>query len=931
MTRLRLLTHCLFLTLAIFCSPTLTQSIIDYRLNTDVIPDFYDIRIKPYLETADGAKQFTFDGEVNITLHAIAAATVAVRNITLHTAFLNISETILYDNDDDKVVERFVGTDQLHYEEITNKLIIPLSLNLDAEKAYKLYFKYSGQIRNDLAGIYSSSYDNKNWYAMTQLHRTDARSAFPCFDEPQIKAQFRMRVTRPKECLAFFNTRIQNTVGESDGRYTDYFETTPRMSTYLVALLIASDFVVEGNNDLQLIMNEKYKTKTGFTQEVAARTMDIYDNYTQMPYKSLGITIMQMAGSNSFPHSGMENWGLIFYKDTLLAHEPHFTDGWSHKETTVSLVVHEVGHMWFGNSVTHKWWSYFWLNEAFPTYYSHYLAHEIYPEFELDKQFVLKQTQYIFELDATINTQPLSDPEETITTPDEVGHKFSNIAYDKGAAILRMMCNLMGKENYDNAIRAYLKEYHLNNTTPEDLFKHWKAHWPTDQEVDLNQLFSDWTEQPGYPIIGVTTTASGRYQLKQERFLLDPNDGSDATYLYTTPITYTTNHEKNFDDLRPKFYFNKTKTEIEFGNADNDEWLILNIQQSNYHRVYYEAKLLENIHKALQAPEHDGIHVINRAYLVDDLFTYGRIGLMGYDEVFKFMEYLSRELEYLPWQPAFKAFEMLSTRMTLMQHEQFGTFLFDILSGVYKKLGFENSKDTILDVYNRNKVITWLCRYHHEDCNQKAQRLFKSSDLTQISADFQETIYCAATRDATFDIYSSLREQFGSVPLQSQKEKILRAMGCTRHFVDFHFFFILSDEVPLELKTMAISYLYRQTPENIEPVFDNIMEYLEALANILGSWSSTATVISDLSYYFTTENQLKRLEKFINTKGELFGGSIDILENAVETVERNLAWSSKYLGSLFQYLDQRNSAASIKHSVPILSIIVIFVLSYLKF
>lgn len=100
----------------------------------------------------------------------------------------------------------------------------------------------------------------------------------------------------------------------SDGRYTDSFYSTPRMSTYLVAFLIANDFVVEGNTDLQLIMNQKFKHKTNFTQEVAARAIDYYDSYTGMNYKSLGNDIMQMAGSNSFPHSGMENWGLIFYK-----------------------------------------------------------------------------------------------------------------------------------------------------------------------------------------------------------------------------------------------------------------------------------------------------------------------------------------------------------------------------------------------------------------------------------------------------------------------------------------------------------------------------------------------------------------------------------------------------------------------------------------
>uniref|UniRef100_T1PHS5 Peptidase M1 membrane alanine aminopeptidase domain-containing protein n=1 Tax=Musca domestica TaxID=7370 RepID=T1PHS5_MUSDO len=554
----------------------------------------------------------------------------------------------------------------------------------------------------------------------------------------------------------------------------------------------------------------------------------------------------------------------------------------------------------------------------------------MYPQYKLDQQFVLKQTQSIFELDATSYTQPLSHPEENINTPDEVGYKFSNIAYSKGAAILRMISNLMGTENYDNAIRDYLKEFFQNNTTPEDLFKHWKNYWPKNLEVDINQLFSDWTEQPGYPIIGISITPNGRYSLKQERFLLEPEDGSDGSFLYTVPITYTTSRERNFLNLKPNFYFNKTKPEQEFGFPGDDEWIILNLQQSNYYRVFYEASLLEKLRKALMATMHSGIHVINRAYLVDDLFTYGRIGLMSYDEVFRFMEYLAKEKEYLPWQPAFKAFEMISARFTLEQHKKFGEFLFDIMSTVYKELGFENSGDNVLDVYNRNKVISWLCKYHHEDCNQKAQQLFRSSKPTQISADFQETLYCAANRDGTFDIYTSLRTQFIDMELQSQKEKILRAMGCTRHYVDNHYYFVLSSKVPQELKSAGISYLFRQTPENVDPVFKIIDETLEELANALGSWSSTAYLISDLSYYFTTNEQLNQFQKFITTKGKLFGTAFSILEDAAIDVEKNLVWSSKHLASLFQYLDQRSDAAALTKSMPILSVIVV-VFSYLRF
>uniref|UniRef100_A0A1I8Q2F1 Aminopeptidase n=1 Tax=Stomoxys calcitrans TaxID=35570 RepID=A0A1I8Q2F1_STOCA len=898
-----------------------------YRLSTDILPDFYDIAIKPYLQEGDGTKQFTFDGEVNITLHAEENN---VSKITLHKAQLEILYVILYDSNG-HLIER-ISIDRLQYEELTNKLTVPVTSPLVMNQKYTIYFKYNGYIRNDMAGVYRATYDGINWYLLTQLHRIDARTAFPCFDEPQLKATFQMRISRPKEYQSYFNTRLLRTTSDSDGRYTDYFEKSPRMSTYGVAFVVG-DFLVEGSNDFKLIMHPKFKNKTNLTQEVAVKAIAAYDAYTQMSYKSMGNEIMQMLGVNRFPHSGMENWGLILYKDYLLAHEPHATDGWANKERTVGLVTHEVAHMWFGDSVTHKWWSYFWLNEAFPTYYQHFLTHEIYPEYELDKQFVLNEMHAIFDLDSTINTQPLTSPEESIQTPSEIGSKFSNLAYNKGASFVRMIANAMGKENFDKAMREYLKDNHLKNPAPEDLFKQWKQFWPAGHQVDLNQLFSDWTEQPGFPMIRIKAINSGRYLLEQQRFLLDAQDGSDTTLKYTIPITYTTNRERNFEQLTPKFYFNKSMTQLEFGDSNADEWIILNLQQSNYHRVFYETALLDKLRKAFMAPKHSDIHEINRAHMVDDLFTYGRIGLLGYDCIFEFMEYLAEETAYLPWHPAFRAFETISQRLTLSEHGKFGEFLFEILSKVYEHLGFHtNLKDSILDIYNRNKVITWLCKYHHRECNQKAQSYFQTSLATNVATDFQESLYCAACREGQYEIYLALTNLYKAETLDSQREKLMRAMGCTQHFVGNHLDFILGDNVKQEEKPEALANLYTQTPENVEPVYHLLTDSVEQLEIILGGWSSTANVISDIANYFTTQDQLDMHKQFIAAKGHLFGSSVSILENSIKTVEKNLLWSQKHLGKLFEYLDQRNGAISLRglgSLVPLLLAVMVKLLFFI--
>lgn len=149
---------------------------------------------------------------------------------------------------------------------------------------------------------------------------------------------------------------------------------------------------------------------------------------------------------------------MFSFSESVLVHEPDYTDGWSDKQYTLTTVSHETSHMWFGDSVTCKWWSYFWLNEGFARYYGYFMTHEVYPEYELDKQFLLTQVQSIFATDATNKTQPMTTVEDLINTPSEISYKFSSITYAKGASIIRMFSNLMGKENFDQAIRDYLRE-----------------------------------------------------------------------------------------------------------------------------------------------------------------------------------------------------------------------------------------------------------------------------------------------------------------------------------------------------------------------------------------------------------------------------------------------------------------------------------------
>ncbi|XP_070852188.1 aminopeptidase N isoform X2 [Drosophila suzukii] len=428
----------------------------DYRLDGSVIPSYYNLTIGVL---RDPAEPTLFDGEVSITLRVVGP--LEVPQIILHADTLDISECWLLDAVGVQV--EAIDISRLIYEAATQQVKVPLTQPVQPGQNYTLGFKYTGHIRTDMAGLFSASYVEEvtnvtRWLAVTQMQRINARLVLPCFDEPALKAKFQLQIIRPNGYQSIGNTKLRETTAASSDRFVDHFEETPVMSTYLLAFMVAS-YSARGNvSDFAVLTRPEFYNHTEFSHQVGQRVIPAYGELFQIPYAELGNEVLQYASSPRFPHNGMENWGLIIYSDEVLIQESVYSDDWSNKEFTIRIVAHETSHMWFGDSVTFSWWSYFWLNEAFARYYEYFMAHQLYPEYHLDEQFVVRQMHLIFATDARNSTQPLTSLESDIQTPSEIAYKFSGIAYAKGACILRMWRNIMGEQNFDRAIQNYLKQ-----------------------------------------------------------------------------------------------------------------------------------------------------------------------------------------------------------------------------------------------------------------------------------------------------------------------------------------------------------------------------------------------------------------------------------------------------------------------------------------
>ncbi|XP_017073644.2 aminopeptidase N [Drosophila eugracilis] len=881
----------------------------DYRLDGSVVPSYYNLIIGVL---RDSAEPTLFDGEVSITMRVVSP--LAVPQIILHADTLNISECWLLEETGAQM--EVIDISRLVYEAATQQVTVPLTQALQSGKNYTLGFKYTGHIRTDMAGLFSASYVEQDtnvtkWLAVTQMQRINARLVLPCFDEPAMKAKFQLQVVRPNGYQSIANTKLKETTPASQDRFVDHFEETPVMSTYLLAFMVAN-YSARGNvSELAVLTRPEFYNNTEFSYHVGQQVVSAYDELFKLPYAELGNEVLQYASSPRFPHNGMENWGLIIYSDAVLVQEAGYSDDWSDKEFAIRIIAHETSHMWFGDSVTFSWWSYFWLNEAFARYYEYFMAHQLYPEYHLDEQFVVRQMQLIFGTDSRNSTQPMTSPETEIQTPSEIAYKFSGIAYAKGACIVRMWRNLMGPENFDRALRNYLKQYHLTNTVPSNLFDHLKENWPSNQEVNLTQFFEDYTEQVGYPLLIVRHWA-GKYPLvtvEQERFLLNIHDGSNRHLKYTVPITYASSLSPNFYNLTPSEYLNKTDDKVQILFDDQIDWILLNLRQSNYQRVYYDRKLRNGLLSALSASNHSGIPVENRAQLIDDMFSLAEISYVDYYEVFQFLEYMSKEVDYVAWYAVYENMNLVAKRLTPEQLPHFRRYLSDITKSVFEKLGVDwSSQDTPLDVANRKKLVQWLCRYQASKCRNKVNVQFVTSS-EQPSPDYRETFYCAAS-SSDFNSYTLVWGKYFFETRPSERQLLWLAASCTSDYETHYYKMIIDGPETVELKKKAIARMYEENPELVQPIFEMVTANITILALDLNSWSETAEVISDMAEYFTTREQQQLFEEFYRNNHQLFGESAAaVLSKSLESVDENISWADSHLFALGNYLINRNGSS----------------------
>ena len=477
----------------------------------------------------------------------------------------------------------------------TATLAVPQPL---AKGPAEIRIAYAGVLNDKLRGFYLSRSKDRR-YAVTQFESTDARRAFPCFDEPAFKATFAVTLVIDRGDTAISNgALVSDTRGPHRSQHTMKFATSPKMSSYLVAMAVGRFECLEGGVDqvpIRICATPDKKELGRIALESAQQILRFYNTYFTIKYPFHKLDVVAVP---DFSAGAMENTAAIFYRETSLLADTK-TASVSARKNIASTLAHEMAHQWFGDLVTMRWWDDLWLNEGFATWMENHPLEAWKPEWNVPVDEA-RETQTALTVDSLKSTRPIHDAAET---PAEIEEAFDTIAYQKGASVLRMIESYVGAETFKKGVNAYLQAHAYGNAASPDF---WAAiAGASGKPVD--RIMPTFVNQPGFPLIDVSTACTaGRTHvtLGQERFLLDPALAKTGSMeRWQVPVCLNTSGRQ---ELTCDVLTGASQT-IAVGNGGCQSWVFANAGAQGYYRTAYRPEALKamapHVEDALSAPE----------------------------------------------------------------------------------------------------------------------------------------------------------------------------------------------------------------------------------------------------------------------------------------------------------------------------------------
>ncbi|XP_050562659.1 aminopeptidase N isoform X1 [Spodoptera frugiperda] len=886
-------------------------NITNLWLPKHVKPERYFLNITPYIYEGN----FTFDGEVTIHL----AVVEETKELTFHGVELTIHEIKIHEKDDDHLIYIVRQLEDVP----RNFHILTLGSSLEVGKQYILSIKYTGILNDNLHGFYRSSYEEKGvkkWIAVTQFQAMDARRAFPCWDEPALKARFTISIARPNNMTSLSNMNIvRQSPHESLPDYTwDHYAESLPMSTYLVAFTV-TDFKNMTNNKFSVWARSEAVQSAAFALEIGPKILKYLEEYYKIKFP---LPKIDMIALPDFKNGAMENWGLLTFREISMLYEEGVSAS-TDRVHVATVVAHEIAHQWFGNLVTPTWWRDLWLNEGFATYVEYVAVNAVEKSWNITELCVLDIVHNVFQLDALNSSHQLS---VEVSASEEADAIFDKISYGKGSALLRMLNHVLKSDVFNAGVTNYLNSKMYGNAEQRDLWSALTsaARKTGDFDADVAVVMDSWTLQTGFPVLTVTRNyENGSLFFKQERFVLI-NDTFEAqkSPIWWIPVSYTTASEKDFETTQPKLWLKGEKSlTVHNITMKPEDWFIANVQQTGFYRVNYDLQNWKLLIKILKDPARfQEIHIINRAQLVDDAMNLALTGRLDYRTALDVTSYLAHERSYVPWKAGLSALGYIDTMLSKGAHYlEYGHYVLRLLNDAVKEVGWEVSpNESVITSQYRVDLLASACHFEHPDCLENAVRMYTNWMLApnpdsnnEIHVDLRGIVYCVGVRAGGVREWTFAWDRFKVATAPSERHRLLSVLGCTRSPSLLHRYLEMSLRNDSGIRKQDIVRVFSAVAGTGigQPIaFNYIRANWQRLRSFVGSLSTINLIVKLVTRRLNQAHEYEELKRFVMESCSDLGRPV---QQVLETISSNVQWRDRNYHTIVDWLRAADQAAKL--------------------
>lgn len=838
----------------------------DFRLSSEVVPEHYELFFDVDLN------KFLFSGKETIQVFVREERS----EIVLHALDLKISDAVL----------DFEGKEsKIKFEEDKENERIILNLGRKVKGKLSLKFDFIGKLNDELAGFYRSKYKDEegkdNYLATTQFEAPYARRAFPCFDEPDKKASFSVKLSLDSKFKALSNMPILNEKSENGKKIVE-FEKSPKMSTYLLYMSVGDfEFIEQKLRDIVIrVVAVKGKVKQGkFALDLTRKFLDYFEKYSKVNYP---LPKLDMIAIPDFAAGAMENWGAITFREILLLFDEKHTST-KVKKRIAEVIAHELWHQWSGNLVTMEWWNDLWLNESFATYMAYKAVDNYYPEWKIWEDFVSSSTAGALSDDSLQTTHSI---EVEVKSPNEIEEIFDAISYGKGGSVLRMIDFYLGEENFRKGVSEYLKNFAYKNAKAVDLWNNLAKF----SSSPIEMIMENWIKQKGYPLIEVHASGNS-LSLSQRKFAKNSRNDKE---IWKIPIV------ASFSGKEIKSVFDKKNMEMNY--PGEKKWFKLNGGQRGFYRVKYEKDNLERLKELVSSGK---LEVFDRYGLENDMFNLCLLGEVGLDEYLDFISCYSNEYSYLVLEDIY--FHLRKIEGIFLEDERWDKIknkFYNYLSKPFRnkfihlswnvKEG-ESQEDSLL----RALCISYMGFIGEEKTIENCRKMFNDmlNGKKDIHPDLRGAIYGIISSFGDREEYDKMKKLYLDIENPEEKVRLLGSLARfkKKELIEDYLDFCLTDKVRVQnLRTVFPSV--SSNPESRKVYFNWVKKNWGKLEKFKKTHFVFMELIESLIISYVGKDMKVKLKEFLESKNT---GYHKTKANAFEILDINTDWLNNNKEALF--------------------------------